>query len=166
MEEQGRRRPTAGEVAGQALAVGGLVPVIAAVAAVQQVGTDLPVTSALTEPAAAALLGLPSALVCLLLAPGRGRRCVVAAVVLLAAPGSASPSTPSPIRCQPDGPSLLHRIAADRHEYIRLDGDVVIRADARLGVRQDLLRSAVTGARPLADSEIDDFLPAATGRPG
>ncbi|BAL93198.1 hypothetical protein AMIS_79780 [Actinoplanes missouriensis 431] len=75
------------------------------------------------------------------------------------APAPVQPTPPPPprpeeISCRPDGSSLLYRHARGSHEYIRTDGDVVLRAGAGTVVDEALLRAAVLAARPISEDEL------------
>jgi hypothetical protein len=74
-------------------------------------------------------------------------------------PDRSSPGVPrSPgIRCQVEEPGLWYRAAGDRHEYIQLHGDVVIRASASTAVNQFLLRQAIRNAYPATDADLQQW---------
>lgn len=63
---------------------------------------------------------------------------------------------PVPTRCTPAGRDLWYRTGEDRHEYLRREGEVVIRAGAGSRVEASFLREAVEEARlATADERVD-----------
>jgi hypothetical protein len=65
---------------------------------------------------------------------------------------------PEEISCQPDGSALLYRRGPGAHEYIRTDGNIVLRAGAGTVVDKALLKAAVLAARPITEDELETEL--------
>ncbi|GAB1641338.1 hypothetical protein [Krasilnikovia sp. MM14-A1259] len=71
---------------------------------------------------------------------------------------TAPPPRPEEITCRPDGSSLLYRRGRGAHEYIRTDGNTVLRAGAGIVVDKALLKTAVLAARPVGEDELETEL--------
>ena len=70
-------------------------------------------------------------------------------------PPPPPPPRPEEISCRSDDSSLLYRHVPGAHEYIRTNGDTVLRAGAGTVVDKQLLRTAVLAARPVSEDELE-----------